>query len=399
VVYRATRGEFRRPEWSAACAPWKKVVAAASPRQVVQKSYAVGSDVGPPLFVTTSGTTAEMERIARRSYLVRYVVELWGAGDSLAECAASVEVPSGFRGPWRLCVARIGGGKKSRDNCSLRSCQDPAIFEAFEEALRRLRKEEPVDLSESGAAILVAMDYPQGRVYCGRVVATGAFRDLGRYDLSKRPVLGATTMDVEIAGLMARLARLERGDVVLDPFAGSCGILLATTHLTRATSYASDLDAHLLPRAAELNFFALGDLPAPTVFAPCDVRDLDDELPPHLAFDAIVTDPPYGRRASSSRARGGRGGKKAWLGALLDLAAKRLKPNGRLVFFVPHGLSHERADVLRDLRRTRDDFASTFLLEAAPMQPLPNSNWFRTLVVLQRRPRGSGSSGGEGKSV
>mmetsp|Transcript_4293 Transcript_4293/g.14231 ORF Transcript_4293/g.14231 Transcript_4293/m.14231 type:complete len:346 (-) Transcript_4293:164-1201(-) len=252
-----------------------------------------------------------MERIARRSYLVRYVVELWGAGDSLAECAASVEVPSGFRGPWRLCVARIGGGKKSRDNCSLRSCQDPAIFEAFEEALRRLRKEEPVDLSESGAAILVAMDYPQGRVYCGRVVATGAFRDLGRYDLSKRPVLGATTMDVEIAGLMARLARLERGDVVLDPFAGSCGILLATTHLTRATSYASDLDAHLLPRAAELNFFALGDLPAPTVFAPCDVRDLDDELPPHLAFDAIVTDPPYGRRASSSRARGGRGGKKS----------------------------------------------------------------------------------------
>ena len=113
----------------------------------------------------------------------------------------------------------------------------------------------------------------------------------------------------------------------VDPFAGTCGCLLAATHLTGAAATAADVDGDAL-RGALANFDAAG-LPRPTILE-CPVDALVERLG-GAAFDAIVTDPPYGKRERIA------GGDARWLEELLGLADDALKVGGRCVFFVPHG--------------------------------------------------------------
>jgi len=53
--------------------------------------------------------------------------------------------------------------------------------------------------------------------------------------LNKRQYVTATAMQPEIAILMANLAGVAWKNRVLDPFCGSCSILLACSHLVRGT--------------------------------------------------------------------------------------------------------------------------------------------------------------------
>ena len=51
---------------------------------------------------------------------------------------------------------------------------------------------------------------------------------LAAYDLKKRNCISVTSMCHEVAFLMSNMASVKKGDAVLDPYAGSCGILLAS---------------------------------------------------------------------------------------------------------------------------------------------------------------------------
>lgn len=51
-----------------------------------------------------------------------------------------------------------------------------------------------------------------------------------RYDLKKRPYLGPTSTDHELAFLMANQAQIEAGDMVYDPFVGTGSIAVALQH-------------------------------------------------------------------------------------------------------------------------------------------------------------------------
>lgn len=78
------------------------------------------------------------------------------------------------------------------------------------------------------------------RVIIGRQVAGGRSVDkklkggekcyFHRYDLSKRAVLGPTTLENELAFIMVNCARVESGQYGMDPFCGTGGLLLAMTH-------------------------------------------------------------------------------------------------------------------------------------------------------------------------
>ena len=48
-----------------------------------------------------------------------------------------------------------------------------------------------------------------------------------RYDLKKRPYLGPTSTDHELAFLMANQAQITPGDLVYDPFVGTGSIAVA----------------------------------------------------------------------------------------------------------------------------------------------------------------------------
>ena len=51
------------------------------------------------------------------------------------------------------------------------------------------------------------------------------------YNLPKRQFLGPTSMDNELAIIMCNLAHVAPGDLVYDPFCGTCSILIAATSL------------------------------------------------------------------------------------------------------------------------------------------------------------------------
>ena len=154
----------------------------------------------------------------------------------------------------------------------------------------------------------------------------------------------------------------------MDPFCGSGGVLLAAAALGARVA-GSDLDWRIvsdnrvaldIPASADRprrrvesvrmrdNFVEAG-LPGPLALLTLDVGAPDAaarllEANGGQPYDAVVTDPPYGRREFQR-------GEGAWDGALtfrvdteslgatlarlMDLSAAILRPGGRLVFLAP----------------------------------------------------------------
>ncbi|EQC35946.1 hypothetical protein SDRG_06690 [Saprolegnia diclina VS20] len=153
------------------------------------------------------------------------------------------------------------------------------------------------------------------------------------YALHKRPYTGVTTMDPELALVMANLAQVRPGDWVVDPFAGSGGILLACAHFGIGLGLAHDVSFRSLQgdgpgrdMAANFGEFAF----APPERCLHDVRH--DMWRPNLVVDAIVCDPPYNIRTFGTA--GDNGLENQLLQPLIALAARRLAPQGRLVCYV-----------------------------------------------------------------
>ncbi|CAN0490404.1 unnamed protein product, partial [Hapterophycus canaliculatus] len=63
-------------------------------------------------------------------------------------------------------------------------------------------------------------------VYFGRVVAEGNRELVAAFDLKKRPYLGPTSMDNELALVMANMALAGKGKLCFDPFVGTGSILV-----------------------------------------------------------------------------------------------------------------------------------------------------------------------------
>ena len=190
-------------------------------------------------------------------------------------------------------------------------------------------------------------------------------------------------MDATLAFVTASFARVRPGDLVIDPFCGTGGNLLAACHMSRRPGIGADADARTLLRGTarcdggslrldarlrkaqnmanvggrrekkrgepslpsdasiRRNFLDRGLDPPRLVVsdvAALDVRLDDDEYyfdggyVTVDAVDAIVCDPPYGVR---ERVDVGVEGAAPWRPALFELAAKRLRAGRRLAFWVP----------------------------------------------------------------
>lgn len=80
-------------------------------------------------------------------------------------------------------------------------------------------------------------------VYFGREVAEGNREAVTAFDLKKRPYLGPTSMDNELALVMANMAHAGKGKICFDPFAGTGSILVVrdrhglVLHSTHCTAF------------------------------------------------------------------------------------------------------------------------------------------------------------------
>lgn len=216
----------------------------------------------------------------------------------------------------------------------------------------------------------------------------GGARDLvDQQTLKRRAYIGPTSMESEMALLMANMALVQPGDLVIDPFVGTGSVLIpCATH--GAMCYGTDIDIRVLlgtgvgvsGAGAEktedadhedrinvtTNFKQYG-LPLPELIrADNSMSPLVDKCKGF--FDAVVCDPPYGIRAGARKS-----GRKRQIKSdvsmavkqpnyiaptqpyaaedvmkdLLEFAAETLREGGRLVYLLPTTYEYTDADLPR----------------------------------------------------
>lgn len=140
----------------------------------------------------------------------------------------------------------------------------------------------------------------------------------------RRPFFHPASMEPIIARTLVNLARCKRGSRVLDPFVGAGGIAIEAL-LIGCNVIGIDIDRRMVKGSVtNTRYFSCYDK--------FDVIFGDSTLPPlrNGCFDAIVTDPPYGRIASTHGTKSNVIFKK-----LLELASNVLRKNSYLVFVHP----------------------------------------------------------------
>ena len=180
-----------------------------------------------------------------------------------------------------------------------------------------------VDLTNYDQCFKIINNAEDGEIYFGERVASSRPNEQAdetfytRYNLKKRPYLGPTSTDHELAVLMANQGQVREGDFVYDPFVGTGSIATALQHFN-AFVFGSDLDIRVIKGYAVgrktknalpgldkiekfdiLTNFTHYKLAHPDFW----VQDVHSPMvrTDRPLFDAIVCDPPYGVRAKTKK--------------------------------------------------------------------------------------------------
>ena len=398
-----------------------------------------GGDIGPRIVQPLPSLPAEDHRLladtAAQSVGCRGVFEVWGEGDTIEACAAraaavsSAHIRARIQGAWRV-ESVVLGARRSHHPGSL-----GARMAAFGTVLDAI-EDRPVDLSAPAHRLWLVED--RQRLKDGQPIPEPPPRYmlllqltgdgpsvqplLSRLDLRRRAFLSTSTLPADRALLLCNLALAgARGarPALLDPYCGSGGVLLAAAALG-AQTVGSDLDWRLVSdNRVPICIPATPDRPGRGV-EPVRMRDNFDEAgltqpkalltldvgAPEAAeclrgangdegYDALVCDPPYGRREFQH-------GEEAWDGALtfkvnqealggtlrtlLRLARATLRPGGRLVFLVPvrspRDPSKPSRDTLRAMLQHEGDRCGLRLVHLG-VEPL-HRGLHRATVVMAR---------------
>ena len=341
--------------------------------------------------------------IMARCVLVRGVSELWGMAETMEECGNKtrefIESPFGkelyrkqsaAEKSWKLTIHLLGSKATREDQSAMRESFRFLDFKGpvrMENPVNEFILMQEVELDANGSPLYPKYDHlkrpipenanrPPLATYFARTLGQEGRKTKGRggveeFNLKKRPYIGPTSMDAELSFVMTNLGLIRPSDVVLDPFVGTGSILLSCA-CRGAYCAGTDIDIRVLRgKSADQtiwsNFEQFG-LPRPEIIRSDNAiyhRHFRDHGP---LYDAILTDPPYGIRAgarkSGSRKDNPRPVKEEErhdhiaqtmpycvsdvMADLLDVAARSLRMDGRLVYVIP---SFSEFDPLSDLPR------------------------------------------------
>ncbi|MHC1589721.1 MAG: THUMP domain-containing protein [Candidatus Hecatellaceae archaeon] len=218
----------------------------------------------------------------------------------------------------RLCGIEIFSCK-AEDGEILEKCRETPFEdfispgESFAVRVRRVcgaeKVENPLELERSIGAIIwrrvkglkVDLKTP-GKLFLGLTLKNGSFlfgvslwqvplKDFSARKPARKPFSHPSTLQPKFARCMVNLSRVKRGGVLYDPFCGT-GTILVEAGLIGVKPLGVDLQAGMVMGAREnLLHYRVGSF----------LLTVADALhPPVRLVNAIATDPPYGRSASTA---------------------------------------------------------------------------------------------------
>ncbi len=259
----------------------------------------------------------DAERLAPRLGLTRAIaMHLFdGVPGRWSEGAVDCCFPTGI--PFAARYTKIGGDAP---------WSGPAVEREVGDILGAGR---PVDLKNPRliARAFILKDH----VYVGQQLWEADPKAFRARHVENRPHSSPVSLEPRFARALVNLARVREGDVVVDPFCGTGGILIEAA-LLGARPYGGDLDPEMADGARKnLEHFGLA---AHVVKA--DVQAFQERLAglDVERVDAVVSDLPYGRSASMHRE------------PMVDLYARAFEATNRLLKpggFAVLGLPNEAA--------------------------------------------------------
>jgi len=252
------------------------------------KEYKILYDLDSVLVIETeSGGKAGdkiLDKLERLS-LTKAIYEFYGGCDadinSIRNLAREVEIE--ISGTFCVRIKRIGGSSGEI------SCLE-------------LEREIGGILKEKNENARIELDSPdnlvQGILSSGRFILGRRVKELKvNFDSREpqmRPFFHPSTMKPKMAKFIVNLARAREGDSFFDPFCGAGGILIEAG-LVGAEVYGMDIDKAMAEGCRRnLEYFGIkGKVEAG------DAAKLGDNAEYREYFDAVGTDPPYGRSAST----------------------------------------------------------------------------------------------------
>ncbi len=262
----------------------------------------------PMLAVDLPGPEAPARWAGRLALARRCLVDL-GSGDEVAPAAAR----AGTR----------------RDSASFRRLGHPSAADGpLVRELGTAYKEAggTIDLEQPRRRFWIASDR-RGVFHLLEEVSAVDRAAVAHRRMPQMPFQRPVSLPPRLARGAANLARVAPGGRVLDPFLGT-GALLLEAGLLGARLYGIDRDATMV-RGAIRNLEFVGVTAEELLVG--DAGAVEFSVP-SISFDAILTDPPYGRSSST----GGEGA-DALVRRVLPRWADRVVPGGRVVLVVPSG--------------------------------------------------------------
>ena len=185
-----------------------------------------------PWVILDLNSEEEAEQINSRSLSVKYCVELWAEGQGYSQFHTNLkQSPLAENSQW------------FNNSLSFK-----VHIESFNKKLTGAEKRDKVEsvsyLPISGPVNLTNPDvtfsyfefhgFDQNNlppeplnIMFGRLIGEGQRKKIIKLDIKKRKFIGNTTMDPQLALLMANMAKVGPGSMVLDPFVGTGSLLLA----------------------------------------------------------------------------------------------------------------------------------------------------------------------------